>query len=83
MEAISSVDWFGSIGFVIDRLCIPIYKIFSLRGRYLWMVKVYMGVLIVDALMWMQRTFFCNRCWLVVVVSALDGSVGLEYILVL
>ena len=47
------------------------------------MVKVYMGVLIVDALMWMQRTFFCNRCWLMVVVSALDGTVGLEYILVL
>ena len=82
MEAISSVDWFGSIGFVMIG-CVPIYKIFSLWGCYLWMVKVYMGVLIVDALMWMQRTFFCNRCWLVVVVSALDGTVGLEYILVL
>jgi hypothetical protein len=48
----------------------------------LWMG--YIGVLIVDSLMWMQKTFICNRFCLVVVVPALDGSrVGVHSSLVM
>lgn len=80
-KLISSVDWFGSIGFVVvDRLCAPIYiHLLVCKAAICWIV--YIRVLIVDSLMWMQKTFIGNRnCSCFLVVSALDDCrFGVRY----